>query len=469
MDEKRYKKIEENLGDIIEKAEIEKANLNIPVYRYKKDIFDIILNHAKKYNRIIYGGYAQDYWLKKRSKKGIYGETTPGDVDMKSTDPIFDIVEICNALKKKGFTSIVGRQSVLEGVFNIMVESEMVADISYISPKALENHLMYKKDKDFYYVDYRFILGDMYFIFSKHHYDYKKFLEKTFKRFYLMTKSYPEIFEKPKNIPKIENQNQEIINIKKKLFDNYIINNKDVILSGKDAYKYYVQLSEYDKKVYLPGEGEEFTIIVDDIKKETKNVIDMLKLKNIKLEEYNRFLYNFDKSILIKYKGNPIIRIYGNLDLCTQFNTIQLDNNKDTIKISSYSYMMYYLIYSMSFYHKNKKEFNKFATMFYYLHHVHNYYLEKNKMIGVETENPFTYFRLDCLWEKRSVLYTRQLYFAKRFKDRKKVKFEYRPETREVEKINISFPYKDNSGERICDKKRLIFKEDRYHDIKIKK
>ncbi len=74
MDEKRYKLIESNLGEIIDKAEIEKYKLDIPIYRDKKIIFEIILNHAKKYNRVIYGGYAQDFWLKKKTKKGIYME-----------------------------------------------------------------------------------------------------------------------------------------------------------------------------------------------------------------------------------------------------------------------------------------------------------------------------------------------------------------------------------------------------------
>lgn len=468
MDEKRYKLIESNLGEIIDKAEIEKYKLDIPIYRDKKIIFEIILNHAKKYNRVIYGGYAQDFWLKKKTKKGIYGEMTAGDVDMKSPDPIFDIVEICNQIYKKGFTSILGKQSILEGVFNIVVEGEMVADISYISPKALENHLLYKKEGGFSYVDYRFIIGDMYFIFSKHHYDYKKFLEKSFKRFYLITKNYPEIYKKPKNITKKKEENKNIIKYKQTVFDKYIVNNKNIIVTGEEAYKYYVELSGYSKTVFKPSSNEPLVIIVDDLKKETEKIIKILNLKNIKLEEYNRYLYNFDKSIVIKYDGDPIIRIYGNLDLCTQFNTIELDNKKDTVKISSYSFMMYYLTYMMSYYKKEKEEFNKYNLMFYYLHLVHNHYLDKNNLTGMETDNPFTYFRLDCIWEKRSVLYTRQMYFNKRYQDKQRVKFEYRPESKYFKKININFPYKENSGERILDKKRLIFKESRYHDKKIK-
>ena len=469
MDEKRYKEIQENIEKVIEKAEINKCKLDIPIYRDKKVILDIILDYAKKNKRIIYGGYAQDYWLKKKTKKGLYGNTTGGDVDMKSPDPVKDLVQICNQIYEKGFTNIIGRQSILEGVFNIIVEGEMVADVSYVSPLAEDKHILVKKDKGFIYVDYRYLIGDMYFVFTKHHYDYKKFLEKTFKRFHLITKTFPDIFAKPKGCGSDKKKiDQDIVKYKKLIMEEYIYNNENVILSGPDAYFYYHQLSGYSKDHHQPREDEEMVIIVDDLKQETKKIIKLLNLKNIKLEEYHKILYNFDRSIVIKHKNKPIIRIYDNLDYCTQYNTIESDN-KEKIQIVSYSYMMYYLIYMKSYYHTQPKIQQKYNCMFYYMHQFHNYYLKKNNLVGYEEDNPFTYFRIECKWEKRSILYKRQQYFNQRFKDKKKVKFEYRPESNFMKEIKITFPCTDNSGERITERRQLIFKEDRYLDSKIKK
>ena len=454
----RYKKIEENISDIISKSKENELRYGFIGEKRRIEINKVILDHIRKHKRILKGGKAQDFWLQKKGEK-IYKEPFFGDYDFLSTDPIFDIQEISNKLFKMGYDDVFGEQGVRENIFRIKVLTEAFCDINYMSKELFENHISYVENDGIRYLDYKYLVYDMYFIISEPLSEYKIYLEKTIKRLFLLEKYYPDIFEsKGAKITTRRKLNKDIMTMKEKIFQKYLTNNKNILVSGNEAYNYYHELSKYDKPYFKPNESEEFVIIAKNLREEVNNVINLLGKKDLKIEEYYSYIFKLDRSVLIKYKGNNLIRIYGSRQICVQYNTIELDNGLDTIQIVSHNYLMGYLN-CMAMFYKNKASIrDKILTMFHYLYEFKNYYLDTNELIGYEDDNPFNYFQLECLWEKRSQYLIRMMYFNVRRQQGKTRKFEYRPKNNFQKQIQINFPYLNNSGEIIKDERYKIIK-----------
>jgi len=458
MNEARHRKIEEKIPEIVSKIKYNKINHGFPGKPDRIKINRVILDHIRENKRVVKGGKAHDFWLSKKGKK-LYEEDFYGDYDFLSTDPIFDITVICNKLYDLGYDDVFGTQGVRENVFTIKIYSETFCDIGFISQEVLKNHISYTTEDDIRYLDYKYLVFDMYFILSEPLDEYELYVPKTIKKLFLFEKYYPDIFQtKMKKLTTERKSDYDILEMKEKLFRNYLINNKNILISGNEAYNYYQDLSKYSKKYFKPDQSEEFVIVVKNLKEETKNVINFLGKNNTSIEEYYSYIFKLDRSVLLKYKGNNLIRIYGSRQVCIQYNTIELDNSRDTIQIVSYNYLMGYLNCLAMFYNKKSSMRDKFFTMFHYLNSFRNEYLNTNKLIGYEEDNPFNYFQPDCLWEKRSQFLIRMLYFNERFKQGKPRKFEYRPANRYQKEIQIKFPYLNNSGELIKDERHKIIR-----------
>jgi len=454
MNENQYEKISIILPDVLKKAKINQVNKGYPIKKDRVEINKIILEHIINYKRIIKGGKAHDYWLKKKGQE-IYADESYGDYDFISPDPILDLKEICNKLYKEGYEDVFGTQGLTENVFSVKVFNEAFCDIMYVSKDVMEKKIIYDREKNVNYLNYKYCLYDLYYIMSEPLYKYQGYLEKIVKRLFLFTKFYPEIFKKPKKI--IEKSNNNFISVmKNKILTQYIYNNENVLLSDFEAYKLYKDVSGFEGYYYTPNKNEELVIIVKDIKSCLKKIFNLFD-ERLKINEYYSYISKLDRSVSLEYKNKKLIRIYGNNNTCIQYNKFQLDNNIDTVNVVSFNNLMSYFLV-MSMYYKKKSNIQlKYLNSFYYLHVFHKKYLNKNNLIGYEDDNPFNYFNLNCIGEKKSIHQLRMLYFNKRSEKRLKRKFEYRPKNTLQEKIIINFPYLNNSGELIKDSKYKIF------------
>jgi hypothetical protein len=103
-------KINKNIKDILNETDIYiKNNLDPKIIDFRT-INTLIFNYIEEKNRIIYGGYAIDAYIKnKNNNDKIYKEYDYRDIEIYSYEPIVDIKNICDILHKRGYKNIVGK------------------------------------------------------------------------------------------------------------------------------------------------------------------------------------------------------------------------------------------------------------------------------------------------------------------------------------------------------------------------
>ena len=437
--EEAHLEIKSKLKDIVKKAEKRNVRFVIPTLEERNQIREIIFDYIKKKDRVIYGGTAINMWIEKKDKNdAIYDKELPGDIEFYSPDPLKDI----------------------------FVEHTPFCDISYMTESIMKNNIPTKKIKGIKYVTPRFLLNDMFRVFSNPLHDYPFRLEKVFSRYSLLKKHY---FNPPEKPDKCDcnhlDENQE--KLRNLVFDKYILDNKNVILCGVKAYLYYMEYSKHNIDFYHPKENYDIVLIVDDVKKETEEVLKVLKKydKDLEIKEYTKFFQFYDRKLSILYKGSPVVSLMGYNKICTPFHTLQLDNKKNTFQIVSFDYLVQYLN-ARSF--KEKDNCDHYYCMVCYLLITQDYYLKKNKLIGVEEDHLFSHFMIECKWITLSGIYVKNEQRKQRFKEKKgPAVYEYRPENKFIEK-SPDKKYLNASGNQIIQKKRLLIKDEKYLPDNIK-
>lgn len=465
--EEAHLEIKSKLKDIVKKAEKRNVRFVIPTLEERNQIREIIFDYIKKKDRVIYGGTAINMWIEKKDKNdAIYDKELPGDIEFYSPDPLKDMYEICNIFYKKKFKNILGREAMHQETYSIFVEHTPFCDISYMTESIMKNNIPTKKIKGIKYVTPRFLLNDMFRVFSNPLHDYPFRLEKVFSRYSLLKKHY---FNPPEKPDKCDcnhlDENQE--KLRNLVFDKYILDNKNVILCGVKAYLYYMEYSKHNIDFYHPKENYDIVLIVDDVKKETEEVLKVLKKydKDLEIKEYTKFFQFYDRKLSILYKGSPVVSLMGYNKICTPFHTLQLDNKKNTFQIVSFDYLVQYLN-ARSF--KEKDNCDHYYCMVCYLLITQDYYLKKNKLIGVEEDHLFSHFMIECKWITLSGIYVKNEQRKQRFKEKKgPAVYEYRPENKFIEK-SPDKKYLNASGNQIIQKKRLLIKDEKYLPDNIK-
>ena len=196
MSNKRIEKIREKLDDIILKAQKRNIRFDIPDIVDRMKIRETIQDFIKDKKRIIYGGTAIDFWLKKKNLS-IYDEELPGDIEFYSPYPLDDMYKICNKLKKMGFKNVVGRQALHHDTFTIFVEYVVFCDMTYMNPSMIKNNIPHHYEDGLTYVKPEFLINDMYRVFANPLHDYPFRLKKVFERFVLLKENYFTPPEKP--------------------------------------------------------------------------------------------------------------------------------------------------------------------------------------------------------------------------------------------------------------------------------
>ena len=473
MSNKRIEKIREKLDDIILKAQKRNIRFAIPEIVDRMKIRETIKDFVKDKKRIIYGGSAIDFWLKKKNLS-IYDEELPGDIEFYSPFPLEDMYKLCNKLKKMGFKNVVGRQALHHDTFSIFVEYVNFCDLTYMNPVMMKNNIPHYSEDGLTYVKPEFLINDMYRVFANPLHDYPFRLKKVFERFILLKENYFTPPEKPSICPPGSKQENKLVEMKDQIFDKFVLNNMDVILCGSKAYNYYLEYSGYLKKnskVYQPPENDPLVLVINgqDFKKCFEEIIRITEKDGVKVKEYTKFFQFYDRKLVIEYEGKECVVLIGNNGICTQYHKMQPDDSDGFFQLCSYDYLMIYLNSLVFRYYTEAKLKKQYQCMIHYLDLMRDYYLNKKKLIGVEEDNIFSHFILECRWSSLSEIYKSKERIKKRFiKNIKPITYEYRPDTKIVTK-SPDIVYTNSSGNQIINLKNLVIKDKQFLPNNIKK
>ena len=475
------------LPDIIEDAEKKAGEVLEPTVHEKRQVMKEIKDFIRKKNRKIYGGTAINETIKAiNPADAIYDETTFSDIEFYSPTPVPDLVELTNLLYHKGYKYIAGREAQHEETYSIFVNFQLYCDITYV-PVRVYNGIKTIEIDGISYVDPHFILIDQLRIINQPLTAAKQRWEKTFKRMYKLLKNYPlEYFDKPIKIPKPTDEIQTYISKIKNEFMAIKEIQNSCLISGFEAYNFYIRHAMGDRTVeqmarttYGANRLDSFITNVpyhefisvnyhDSVEKIynflKKNVIDP---NDVTLEEYFPLFQFTGYSVIINYKGIPLVKIYEADGFC-------IPNIKTTrgYMYVSFQYLLMFMFINKFRAHldKNREMYFNYGIAISNLVTARNVFLTK-KNLGVVNNTVFGEFRISCTGSTSSYMRESQLRSLEKFKQGK-IPFRYTPEQffNQSEETQKKFDpsrhlFKNTSGNKIINPKNLLFKLDEDKNI----
>lgn len=357
-------------------------------------------------NKIVYGGIAIDQNLKNIKHKGIYdlkknsNKTDIPDIEFYSFEPIKDCVELCNYLYDKGVKFIRCSEALHPYTYTIHLFHIQLCDVSYISKNVYFN-LPYNIINKIYYVKPEFILVDIYRQLSDPLNSYFR-IEKVYERCQILEKHFPIIDSKTKcTFEKKYTKNEKILNL---LEDNYITNNKDIIVIGDYFLNYYIKLCNFKEIIKI----KYFEIFSFDLINDLKNIKKILSdyLTDIEFVEYTTYFQFLGISVEVLYKKKRILVVYSNNKQCIAVQKLShkpsikyvLDSDElKWIQFCSFEQQMlyYYIILSKHYINKTNK-INQYRCKIQLLYSLKKDFFNKNKNISIFSNSPFKLFNINC-------------------------------------------------------------------------
>lgn len=435
----------DNLSKIKAKAKLEHHSKSEPTIEEMNSIYDIIKEYVKKKNRIIYGGYAQNALIKKKNKNNSFYEKSDfPDIEFYSYEPIKDMMELCDILAKKKYKHVEGKEGVHNETYSVFVNFKDGAycDISYM-PKNIFDRCETIMVEGMRMTHPYFMLTDAYRVYTDPRTSYWR-LAKTFERFNLLIGEYP--FNK--NI--LGTESQYSINLEKSTINNIlrfirknIFHNNKLIVVGHYAYNRLL------KKVKEKGINAPFYQAISiDYTKDVKNIYNILKEKygdDISFKEFTHFFQFLDKRINFYYKNQLILTIFGNNERCI---TYKYSKKKKTFFGNFQLIILYLLIfYNLAIIRRDNFDKNMYLKMIVKLLFARNKYLDRNNKT-VLSKSPFEEFSIQCLGEPIDQLRKSRLEGLKRIKNKKPIRFTYRPQEDKEGKAP-DYKFRNSSGNEI--------------------
>jgi hypothetical protein len=447
--------IKKNIDNVIQKIN------NVVIEKYdptKKEITEvqkIILKFAKEKKRKMYGGYGLHLAIKTKTPTGSFysdEELYSKDIDLYSPEPLKDLVEIADILHAKGYKNIYAREALHSETYTIEVNKRPYCDFSYV-PKNVYHRIPFIEvdgyivcSPYFMEIDYLRMFTDP--ILSSYRW------EKSFDRFYLLQKYYPIRLSK--------NPIQVSESIPKNIYDileNYLKNNKSMIVSGFRAYNEYVKISKinknYIKELKIPFFEMTSTDYENDVKQIIEKLQDVDKDKVSIIEYYPFFVFtNFHTDIL--FDGKLVARVYERLhNLCSSY--VQSNG----ITFGSFHYNLRLCLMNAMYERVNEHKENE--KMYY---EMASHITQMRKLYFNETEKTlfedsiFKDFVIECMGETKSD----KILHAEEMKKNKRVTFRYSPEDNKT--IDLTrWVFANSSGNKIHNQKNYKIKFDENNDI----
>lgn len=425
------------------RTEIDEVNLEIQKFIIKK-------------NRIVYGGWAQNAFIKeKKPEEQFYHAEDVPDIEFYTPEPSTDLMDLADHLYNKGYKYIHTEEGVHNETYKLFVNFINYTDISYM-PKNIFNNIPTKKIDGMRMSHPHFMLIDAYRVYNDPVNSFWR-LEKTFSRFSTLDRLYSFYDEslvgnkfhisftnKPKNILK----GKEHYEVHRWIRKNIVHDSKLVVI-GYYGYQYYIKKTENKN---LLGFFPYYQLISTNYQKDIKHIHKLLKMKfkdNITFEEFYPFSQFTDKNIIFYYQDNPILQIYGHNERCTVYRK---SNKKKTYFGTVQLILLHFLIdYNYNLINNTGNQ-DSFRILFSNLVYARKKYLE-NRNISIVNESPFQGFTTECFGYTIDTIRKSRLAQNKRAKEGKKRKFNYDPKGTKAKRPEIKFD--NTSGNKIINKNHL--------------
>ena len=445
--------INDKLDEIVEQADRRARDTLEPTYKEYLIIFTLISNYIKKHKKIVYGGIALNEMLKeKKPSDVIYKDYSINDIEIYSSDPIYDIKNMCNMLYEKKFPFIEGKEADHPGTFTIFVNFEKYCDITYV-PKVIYNNMHTIEVNGYTLIHPLFVLTDSIRVYCDPMTSYRR-LGKTFER----TNKLLSIaqFRAKQGIVKEDTKYTFII---QELLEK-IKDIKNIIFIDDIAYNYYIeQFTKNETKESHIG------MILDNFEKNAIKIYnilcDIIAEKDInfkehmKIEEYHPFFQFWDHIIIIYYHNQPIITMYKNNQKCIQYQEIQKYGMN--IRIANFTQTLLFNLFHYNFNAIFQKPYSKYENMVGNLLHAKNTYLTKNKLTVLD-KSPYREFQIECLGETIESKRMNRLLLNKRLKSHQPIVYRYKPEEKNNSLTN-DYKFSKESGTLITHIPNKIIKQ----------
>lgn len=425
---KDLKIILKNVDNIQKNGSIAQLKYVEPNLEERIKIIKIILEFIKYKKLIIYGGYAMHFYL----NETIYDMKSKfPDIDIYSSDPVNDIIELSNIIKKKyAHFNIISKEVFHKDTFSLYVNYINYLDITYVSKQIL-NHLKIKKYKDFYLIHPSLIILDLFRQFNDPLISYWR-LDKSFHRFYYLNEKFNilDYFSKEnkseyKNT--LEYLDENIFNKIKKIMDK-----KDILYLGFYCYRLFTG-NKFNKIPY-------FEIFSFDYDNDVNYFLKNLKLifKKVRMIKYHPFFQHVNKKTMFYNENNKLILIiYDHDNKC-----IPYFNTKSDEKFISYLYFIQitFSLYLYYDYMNNIKYKDYMKKMIINMIILKNEFFEKNKNINILDKSVFQQFTINC----KGTTFLTHIQFFKNLQSKKNKKFyrfNYTPSNNNIKIINKKIKY----------------------------
>lgn len=415
-DEKNIDIITKNLDKISTKARkyALENKISPSLITYNK-VIKVIKNYIEKNKRVVYGGYAyNELIIHKNEKDRIYSKDglDQADIEFYSFEPIIDLINIGNELKKLGYKNIQVKSAMHLETFTLFVDYFAYCDASYMPSNLFHKMPLWQFGK-LKLAHPKFILIDILRMYNDPINSYWR-IEKNFKRAIKLLKYYP--LDTKGNFTKvaINNDTKDILNFIRK---NIIIGSK-LLVFGYYAYDYYkYKATNQESPLYVPY----YDVISTDLKKDAKKIYkDLSAFSNdIEVKEYHPFFQFLDSRISFEYKGKEILNLYGHNCMCIPFFNLE----RKKINMVTYPYLILMLLIKFIYLHiNNNKESKNYDFMLENIITLRNEYLKKNKKTVLDN-TPFEEFRIECMGD--TIDHSKKRFITKDSYEKKKFLFKY--------------------------------------------
>lgn len=482
-----YDDVMSKLPEIIKQAERRAGEVLEPTIVEKKEIMNIIRDFVRNRQRKVYGGTALDETIKLvNPADAIYDDYKFSDIEFYSPTPVPDLVELTNLLYDKKYKHVTALEAQHEETYSIFVNIQLYCDITYV-PQRVYNGIKTIVIDGIHYAHPHFMLIDYFRMINQPLTAAAQRWEKAFVRMYKLLKNYPlELFNKQINLPKPDADIQSILNQIKNQFMSIPEIQNQCLIAGFDAYNFYIKHAMRDRSVeqmarsaYTSNKLDNlstnvpyYEFISVDYRKTVEKLYDFIRKnvanpQDITLEEYYPLFQYTGYSILINYRGQPIVKITDADGFCVPC----VKTTKGYMYVS-YQYLLMLMLIGKFGAHldKNKEMYFNYGYALSNLVKARNIFLNKMNL-GVINNTVFGEFKVSCVGSTISYMRESKLRSLERYK-RGKTPFRYSPEQfygqtpEQQSKFDpTKYNFKNTSGNKINNPKNLFFKLDNNGDI----
>jgi hypothetical protein len=468
MRDKDISIVNENVDAIIKKARNREIQIIEPVIDEFKKVRAVVLDYIKNEKRIIYGGFAWNMLIKKKTPDdAFYSETDYTDVEFYSNKPIEDMKKLCDLLQDKGFKFIQGKSAQHEDTYTIFVNFTAYCDISYM-PSNIFYSTITENVNGYRLIHPKFIMVDILRQFNDPLTSFWR-LDKNIKRGKLMIKNYPlELSKRQVDLPKLSSNTTEVANH----VLTHLIKSKTLLFIGQIAFNTFANPNPKLSKQTVTYDNSPIEVVSINLKKDVETAYGVI-LKyfmdahkpeifndKILLEQYYPFFQFTDKKAVFKFGGETFLTIYGNNEKCIPFHEVSvvLGKKSHPIKIGTFNFnfMINLIKFHQAYTEKNKPPQYLQDWIMYQLLTFRDNFLESNNLTVLD-QTIFEDFKIDCIGDPVSPM--RKFLLSRR--DRKLMPRSaippYDPEERRDNFSIDSYFFHNYSGNIINNPNDLIF------------